>query len=132
LGVDRETVRRWRHEYPEIDAMILEESIDFLAASKHRMAALMPLADQAVEDALTSTKVVVVGEGADCVPDTLARLAAAKMVRQPFEKAQPASKVAVTVTSHERALPSTGSARVVDAEPDDFSDLIGPDRHAAR
>lgn len=133
LGVDRTTVLRWRWEHPAIDQAVMEESLDFLAASKHRMAALMERADDEVAAALDATKTIAVGETPITINDTLARLAAVKLVREPFAKATgDKPRVSVTVNAHERALPSAGSARMVDAEPDDFSDLIGPDKHAAR
>jgi hypothetical protein len=121
LGITYRTLCRWREEYPEIEQAIYAEALDFLASSKLRLAQLQPLADQAIQEGLAATKTIVMGEaGAAVVPDFMARLAAAKMVKAPFEKS-PADKprVQVTVNAHERgALPASGRAGVVDAEPD--------------
>jgi hypothetical protein len=50
LGVTPWTVWHWRQEHPEIDRVIAQESQDFLDASKHSLAKLMPKAMQALEE----------------------------------------------------------------------------------
>lgn len=74
LGVTPWTIWYWRTQNPAIDAAIVEESMDFLIASRHRMAKLMPLADQAIEDSLALHN------------EVKDRLSGAKMVRETFAK----------------------------------------------
>lgn len=74
LGVTPWTIWHWRTTNPEIDRAVMEESMDFLIASKHRMAKLLPLADQAIEDSLALHN------------EVRDRLSGAKMVRETFSK----------------------------------------------
>ena len=134
LGVHRDTVLDWRSKAP-IDQWVLEEAFDEVVASRIRMANMHKLADQAIEDSLQATKTIVVNEGKETreIPDFPTRLAASDRVKKPFEKLpQPAEQ--------SPPIPAGGTAdgrgsRILDApadESDEYAELIGPDKHAAR
>lgn len=86
VGITYRQLCRWREENPDIEAAINQESMDFLVASKHRMAALTPLADQAVAEGLKATRWIMTESGPIEVPAHQERLTAAKMVRDTFKQ----------------------------------------------
>lgn len=73
LGVTPWTVWNWRQENPEIDEIIAQESQDYLDASKHALAQLVPLANAALRTALTEA-------------DSKDRIAAVRVVLEVFKK----------------------------------------------
>jgi hypothetical protein len=73
LGVTVPTIWRWREQFHYIDEMIAAESQDFLESTKHRFAALIPKAAEAIDE------VIVNGTYQE-------RLQAARLVTELFKK----------------------------------------------
>lgn len=77
MGVTPSTVWRWRQDHPEIDGLIRQESQDFLDASKHALASLVPKAVEAIAREIEEPTPFVGGT----------RVAAARYVIDKFSKA---------------------------------------------
>jgi hypothetical protein len=102
LRVDPATVWRWREANPEIDRVIMEESMDYLVASHHRMASLLPLADEAIADSLLKFN------------EMKDRLTGAKMVRENFKRVASEASTPAPIHASGR-LADDELSRVLDA-----------------
>jgi transposase-like protein len=118
LGISRETVRRWRHEFPEIEAQLREENEYHLVLARERL----PAAVDAAVERLRLIVQNVASEDKDAV-------AAAKLLFDTVTKrAEEAAAGARDGAARERAGPELPA--VVECE--QFDDLVRPDQHAAR
>lgn len=81
LGVTAWTIWNWRQENPEIDEIIAAESQDYLDATRHGIATLLPLSLEALRDVIQNA-------------DPRDRVAAVRVVFEAFKRAGDSSAAA--------------------------------------